>query len=128
MPGDPRPAVDQRLFRAVAHPSRIAILEALIDSEELSLSQVSERLGVRAANVNYHLSVLMASGAIERVAAAAHPEATEQLFRLSLLSLIGDQNWREISVSLQEDVSSALLRSVMERTANLPPGYDGRGA
>jgi DNA-binding transcriptional ArsR family regulator len=128
MANDPQPVVDQRLFRAVAHPNRLAILETLIDSEGLSLSQLSERLGVRAANVNYHLSVLTSSGVIEPVPGGPHREVTEQLFRLSLLSLIGNQNWREISVSLQDDASTALLRSVMDRTTNFPPGYDGRGA
>jgi DNA-binding transcriptional ArsR family regulator len=128
MANDPRPVIDQRLFRAVAHPNRIAILEALIDNEGLSLSQISERLGVRAANVNYHLNVLTSSGAIESVPGGPHAERTDQLFRISLLSLVGNQNWREISASLQDDVSTALLRSVMDRTANFPPDYDGRGA
>jgi DNA-binding transcriptional ArsR family regulator len=122
----PRPAVDQRLFRAVAHPSRIAILEAMVGSDGLSLGQISERLGVGAANANYHLGVLLTCGAIEAVGPPS--QEAEPLFRLGLLSQIAKQSWREISPSVQADASTALLQSFLGRAAKVPPGYGRRGA
>ena len=47
------------IFQALAHPTRIAILESLGDSE-LSAGALIEKLGIEQANVSQHLSVLRA--------------------------------------------------------------------
>ena len=47
------------LFQALAHPTRIAILE-LLSSGELSAGMLMERLGLEQANVSQHLAVLRA--------------------------------------------------------------------
>ena len=45
------------IFQALAHPTRIAILEALND-KELSAGVLIEKLGMEQANVSQHLAVL----------------------------------------------------------------------
>lgn len=45
------------IFQALAHPTRIAILEVLRDGE-ISAGAIQERLGVEQANVSQHLSIL----------------------------------------------------------------------
>ena len=45
------------IFQALAHPTRIAILE-LLGSEELSAGELIEKLGMEQANVSQHLAVL----------------------------------------------------------------------
>jgi DNA-binding transcriptional ArsR family regulator len=45
------------LFQALAHPTRIAILELLSDGE-LSAGSLIEKLGMEQANVSQHLAVL----------------------------------------------------------------------
>jgi DNA-binding transcriptional ArsR family regulator len=45
------------IFQALAHPTRIAILEFLRDGE-LSAGALIEKLGMEQANVSQHLSVL----------------------------------------------------------------------
>jgi DNA-binding transcriptional ArsR family regulator len=45
------------IFQALAHPTRIAILE-LLGEGELSAGALIERLGMEQANVSQHLSVL----------------------------------------------------------------------
>lgn len=47
------------IFQALAHPTRIAILESLGDGE-LSAGALNEKLGIEQANVSQHLSVLRA--------------------------------------------------------------------
>ncbi len=47
------------IFQALAHPTRIAILEHLSDGE-LSAGALIERLGMEQANVSQHLGVLRA--------------------------------------------------------------------
>ncbi|MBZ5575357.1 MAG: metalloregulator ArsR/SmtB family transcription factor [Acidobacteriia bacterium] len=45
------------IFQALAHPTRIAILEVLREGE-VSAGTIQERLGVEQANVSQHLSIL----------------------------------------------------------------------
>jgi ArsR family transcriptional regulator len=45
------------IFQALAHPTRIAILEVLRDGE-LSVRTIQEKLGVEQANLSQHLAIL----------------------------------------------------------------------
>jgi DNA-binding transcriptional ArsR family regulator len=45
------------IFQALAHPSRIAILEALRDGE-LPAGAIQEKVGLEQANLSQHLAVL----------------------------------------------------------------------
>jgi len=47
------------IFQALAHPTRIAIVEVLRDGE-LPAGAIIERLGIEQANASQHLSVLRA--------------------------------------------------------------------
>ncbi len=47
------------IFQALAHPTRIAILEFL-SSGELSAGELIEKLGMEQANVSQHLAILRA--------------------------------------------------------------------
>jgi ArsR family transcriptional regulator len=47
------------IFQALAHPTRIAILEILSEGE-ISAGALIERLGMEQANVSQHLAVLRA--------------------------------------------------------------------
>jgi len=46
------------VFQALAHPTRIAIVELLRDEGEVPVTRIHERLGLEQANVSQHLSVL----------------------------------------------------------------------
>jgi DNA-binding transcriptional ArsR family regulator len=46
------------IFKALAHPTRIAIVELLRDAGEVSVSVLLERLELEQANVSQHLAVL----------------------------------------------------------------------
>jgi DNA-binding transcriptional ArsR family regulator len=48
------------VFQALAHPTRIAIVELLRDEGEVPVGQIYERLGLEQANVSQHLAVLRA--------------------------------------------------------------------
>ncbi len=45
------------IFQALAHPTRIAIIELLVDGE-LSAGDLMDKLGMEQANVSQHLAVL----------------------------------------------------------------------
>jgi DNA-binding transcriptional ArsR family regulator len=52
-------------FKALAEPSRLAILNAL-RTRELTVSDILDTTGLGQANVSKHLQVLYASGFVER--------------------------------------------------------------
>jgi ArsR family transcriptional regulator len=46
------------VFQALAHPTRIAIIELLRDEGAVPVGRIHERLGLEQANVSQHLAVL----------------------------------------------------------------------
>ena len=52
----------------------------------------------------------------------------EPLFRLTPRSPIGSQRWGEISESMQSEISTALLQTLIGERRGFPRNYDGRGA
>ncbi len=48
------------VFQALAHPTRIAIVELLRDEGEVPVSRIYERLSLEQANASQHLAVLRA--------------------------------------------------------------------
>ena len=45
------------VFQALAHPTRIAIVE-ILQNEELSSRTIQDRLGIEQANLSQHLAIL----------------------------------------------------------------------
>ena len=123
---DPGGVVDQRLVKALAHPSRIAILETLVDEEGLGLERLAEKLEAKPAHVNYHVTVLIDSGMAESVLAPGGK--SEQLFRLAPGSPIGRQRWGEIPESMRSDISTALMQTLIGEARAFRRNYDGLGA
>lgn len=50
--------VKANLFKGLAHPLRIRILELLSDAEEVSVARLGEETGLEASHLSQHLSVL----------------------------------------------------------------------
>lgn len=61
----PRRLNDPRAMRAVAHPVRLALLEALSHAGTLTATQASELLGESPANCAFHLRTLAKYGYVE---------------------------------------------------------------
>lgn len=46
------------IFKALSHPTRVAIIELLYKERELPVTRIHEQLGLEQTNVSQHLSVL----------------------------------------------------------------------
>lgn len=57
--GDDLRRFKSEIFQALAHPTRIAMVEALRDGE-LSAGQLIDKLGIEQANASQHLAILRA--------------------------------------------------------------------
>ena len=52
------------LFRTLANPVRIRILEVLRDAGSLTVGDIQQRVGVESSNVSQHLSILRTHGLV----------------------------------------------------------------
>ncbi len=64
-------------FRVIGDPNRIRILDQLRDGE-LSVAQITERLGTSQQNASKHLGVLLQSGIVAR-----RKEGTSSYYRVA---------------------------------------------
>ena len=53
------------LFRTMANPARIRILEVLREAGSLTVSEIQQQVGIEAANASQHLSIMRARGIVE---------------------------------------------------------------
>ncbi|WP_037498430.1 winged helix-turn-helix domain-containing protein [Solirubrobacter soli] len=61
----PRELDDPKAMRALAHPVRLALLEALADAQSLTATEAGERVGESPANASFHLRQLAKYGFVE---------------------------------------------------------------
>lgn len=127
MKRDRSEVIDQRLVRALAHPLRIKILEALTE-RVASPTRLSDDLDTGLSHVAYHTRALDKCGCLELVDTAQRRGATEHFYKAAPHSFIGDRIWRRVPRVLLGGVSGATLQSFMDRAvAALEAGtIDGR--
>jgi DNA-binding transcriptional ArsR family regulator len=81
MSGNNGQVIDQRLVKAVSHPLRVEVLEAIISQGEVSPTQVATNLGQELGKVSYHVNVLKDCEVIELVRTRQRRGALEHFFR-----------------------------------------------
>lgn len=54
-----------RIAKAIADPTRFAILKAIASREEISCGQLAELFPIAQATVSHHLNVLVSAGLVE---------------------------------------------------------------
>jgi predicted ArsR family transcriptional regulator len=65
----PREVTDPKAMRALAHPVRLALIEALADAGTLTATEAGERVGESPANASFHLRQLAKYGFVEEAGA-----------------------------------------------------------
>jgi DNA-binding transcriptional ArsR family regulator len=65
----PREVSDPMALRALAHPVRLALIEALADAGTLTATEAGERVGESPANASFHLRQLAKYGFVEEAGA-----------------------------------------------------------
>lgn len=78
-------------FKALAHPSRLQIIE-LLNTSEMGFAELMDRTGLLKSNLSQHLSVLQTAGVI-----ACRKQGQNKYYRISyarisdVISLINEQ-------------------------------------
>lgn len=82
---------DQELVRALAHPVRVEILQAL-EGRIASPAEISREIDRRPGVVSYHASTLLRCGCLELVHSRGRRGAIENFFAVTPRSLFGSGN------------------------------------
>lgn len=108
-------AIKADLFKGLAHPYRIRVLEILVSDDEVPVSRLIAELGLEASHLSQHLSVLRRHRLVvsERRASVvyyrlAFPEVADLLrvARLLLASILHDAQGRLDSVDDLPEIAS----------------------
>jgi predicted ArsR family transcriptional regulator len=67
---EPREVTDPKAMRALAHPIRLALIEALADHPTLTATEAGEAVGESPANASFHLRQLAKYGFVEEAEGA----------------------------------------------------------
>ncbi len=121
----PPPELDPHLARAIAHPTRRAILKLLRGEKGQRPSAIAEKLEVGAANADYHVDVLLACGALETV--GDEERRGERLVRV-FSSSRSKRRKLDPTGAMRDDVTEDQLKNLIEIAGDLRTDYNGRGA
>ena len=89
----PRELTDPKAMRALAHPVRLALLEALADAGTLTATEAGERVGESPANASFHLRQLAKYGLVEEAPELAR-DGRDRVWRV-----VNEEGW---TISLEE--------------------------
>lgn len=105
-----RETIDQNLVRALAHPTRVRILEAL-QGRTASPTELAREFRESLGVVSYHANALLDVDCIEQVGTRPKRGTIEHFYTARPRSFIGHQDWRRAPVSVRAGVTSEALRT-----------------
>lgn len=108
--------IDQGLVKALAHPVRVQILEALQD-RVASPTEISKDMEESLGVISYHANTLVGCGSIELVRTRPRRGALEHFFRATPRSFIGHQDWRRAPRTVLAGVTDAAIATFVDRAA-----------
>jgi len=118
----PRRFEDPRSIRALAHPARVAIIDALATGEELTATQCAELTGLSPSATAYHLKLLERYGLAET--AAPRPDRRERPWRATGRQV---QANLEISAPAGASAVAAVVAAHIDRTRAIAVEFTAAG-
>ena len=120
---------DPKAMRALAHPLRWALLEALGHAGTLTATQASEMLGESPANCAFHLRTLAKYGFVEEAGGGKGRERPwrQAYGRMSWQARQGDEQFRLAGQALNQvwlDRVLSRARRSLAATASWPEGFE----
>jgi predicted ArsR family transcriptional regulator len=109
---DERRLTDPRIMRALAHPTRIELMELVAREGELTATAAAEALGLSPANCSFHLRQLAKYGFLEE---GAHGPGRTRPWRIGSVR----HHWEEVGPDAEATAAASALTSVvLERDLN----------
>jgi DNA-binding transcriptional ArsR family regulator len=109
-------AVEPRLIKALGHPLRQRVLQALNEGVA-SPSELSKKLSEPLGNVSYHVKILAECDAIELVKTAPVRGAVEHFYRATIRPYFDDDSWADLPESARRALFDDSLQSIWNHLA-----------
>jgi DNA-binding transcriptional ArsR family regulator len=121
MSGESKPTED-RLFKAIAHPLRLRILEQL-NQGDASPAELAKKLDEPLGNVSYHVQVLLKFNAIELVSTRPVRGAIEHIYRATAQTQVGQgDHWANLPASLRRSLFDPKLQKIWDDVVEAASG------
>lgn len=104
---------DVRVIKAIGHPLRWQMLEALNEGEA-SPAQLARRFGEPVNLVAYHMGILAKAGGVEMVRTEPRRGSTEHYYRATMRPYFADREWSRLPTEMRR----ALLAVETKRIVN----------
>jgi DNA-binding transcriptional ArsR family regulator len=111
------PSLDERLIKALAHPLRWRIVEAVVERGEASPVELARLLGEPLATVSHHMRVLRDHGCIELTRTEPRRGAVEHYYRAIMPAFFDDEQWRQMPIILRRGIAGQIFRRIFEEAA-----------
>jgi DNA-binding transcriptional ArsR family regulator len=118
---------DRDLLKALGHPLRLRILEAISDAGEASPVELAGRLGRPLATVSHHVRLLRDLGFLELARTEPRRGAVEHFYRVLARPFIDDAQWEQLGTVLRHGLATQTFRMVFSEAveAGGAGGFDG---
>jgi len=109
-----RRTIDQDLVRALAHPMRVRILEAL-QGRTASPTELAREFRESLGVVSYHANALLEVDCIVQVRTRPKRGTVEHFYTAQARSFVGHQDWRRAPVAVRGGVTSEAVRTFVDK-------------
>jgi DNA-binding transcriptional ArsR family regulator len=116
---------DARVIKAIGHPLRWRMLEALNEGEA-SPSELARLFGEPVNLVAYHMRALLEAGAVELVRTVPRRGSTEHYYRAIMRPYFGDREWAALPSETRRAVLDTEVKRIVRdaRAALRGAGFD----
>jgi DNA-binding transcriptional ArsR family regulator len=106
-------ALDAAFYKALGHPLRLRVIEAISDKGEASPSALAREFKVPLATVSHHVRVLRDLGWIEVSHTAQRRGAIEHFYRAVRQAVVDDAQWERVPAQLRRGMTASVLRRIV---------------
>jgi DNA-binding transcriptional ArsR family regulator len=121
---------DGSLLKALGHPLRLRLLEAISDRGEASPVALAREFDQPLATVSHHVRLLCRLGYLELVRTEPRRGAVEHFYRAVALPFIDDAEWAQLPVAMRRGLAMQIFRTIFTEAslAGAEGGFDDPGA
>jgi DNA-binding transcriptional ArsR family regulator len=121
---------DETLLKALGHPLRLRLLEAISDRGEASPVALAREFDQPLATVSHHVRLLCHLGYLELVRTEPRRGAVEHFYRAVTRPFIDDAEWERLPLAMRRGLATQTFRSIFAEAslAGAQGGFDNAAA
>ena len=108
------PLIDPRLLKALAHPTRVHILDILSEGPSSPVRMMRRMENISLNLVSHHVKVLRDLGCIELIETVHKRGSREHMYRTKERQFFDAEEWEAIEPKQRQPITSILLRMISE--------------